>query len=71
MAAIENVIVQGLFFVWLIQIFDGGWNEGFKGSLGFYCWHYVLPSIWEKVTVPADGINNKAKSVDIYATFGD
>ena len=30
MAAVENVIVQGLFCVWLIQILDGGWNEGFK-----------------------------------------
>ena len=28
MAAVENVIVQGLFFVWLIQRLDGGWNEG-------------------------------------------
>ena len=36
MAAVENVIVQGLFCVWVIQILDGGWNEGFKGSLGFY-----------------------------------
>ena len=24
-------------FFWLIQILDGGWNEGFKGSLGCYC----------------------------------
>ena len=31
---IENVIVQGLFCVWLIQILGGGWNEGFRGSLG-------------------------------------
>ena len=35
MAAVENVIVQGLFYVWLIQILDGGWNEGFKDSLGY------------------------------------
>ena len=33
----ENVIVQLFLCVWLIQILDGGWNEGFKGSLGFYC----------------------------------
>ena len=25
---VENVIGQGLFCVWLIQILDGGWNEG-------------------------------------------
>ena len=50
MAAVENVTVQGLFFVWLRL--DGGWNEGFKGSLGFYCWHSVPPSRGEKfVTV--------------------
>ena len=37
---------------WLIQTLDGGWNEGFKGSLGFYCWHSVPPSRGEKfVTV--------------------
>ena len=52
MAAVENVIVQGLFFVWLIQILDGGWNGGFKGSMGFYCWHSVPTSRGEKfVTV--------------------
>ena len=28
----------------LIQILDGGWIERFKGSLGFYCWHFVPPS---------------------------
>ena len=48
MAAVENVLVQGLFCVWLILILDGGWNEGFKGSLGFYCWHSVPPSRGEK-----------------------
>ena len=37
--------------VWLILILDGGWNEGFKGSLGFYCWHSVLPSRGEKVVM--------------------
>ena len=54
MAAVENVTVQGLLHlcVWLIQVLDGGWNEGFKGSLGFYCWHSVPPSRGEKfVTV--------------------
>ena len=52
MAAVENVIVQGLFFVWLIQRLDGGWNEGFKSSLGFYCRHSVPSSRGEKfVTV--------------------
>ena len=30
---VENVIVQGLFCVWLIQILDGGWNEGFKAGV--------------------------------------
>ena len=30
MAAVDNVIVQGLFCVRLIQVLDGGWNEGFK-----------------------------------------
>ena len=24
-----------IIFLWLIEILDGGWNEGFKGSLGF------------------------------------
>ena len=39
MAAVENVIVQGLFFVWLIQRLDGGWNEGFKGYVGTKCFN--------------------------------
>ena len=38
-------------FVWLIQILDGGWNEGLKGSLGFYSWHSVPPSRGEKVVM--------------------
>ena len=33
------------FFMWLIQILDGGWNEGFKGSLGFYLLHSVCVTL--------------------------
>ena len=35
--------------LWHIQILAGEWNEGFKGSLGFYSWHSVPPSRGEKV----------------------
>ena len=38
-------------FLWLIQILDGGWNEGFKGTLDFYSWHSVSPSRNEKVVM--------------------
>ena len=47
-----------IIFVWLIQILDVGWNEGFKGSLGFCCWHSVPPSRGEKfVTVVYEDID--------------
>ena len=35
MAAVENVIVQGLFCVWLIQILDGGCDSG-RNSIRSY-----------------------------------
>ena len=40
-----------IILVWLSLILDVGWNEGFKGSLGFYCLHYVPPSRGEKVVM--------------------
>ena len=38
-------------FMWLVQIFDGGWNDLFKGKLGFYNWHSVSPSRGENVVM--------------------
>ena len=32
-------------FMWLIQIFDGGRNKLFEGTLGFYSWHSVSASL--------------------------
>ena len=37
--------------LWLIQILDGAWNEGFEGSLCVYSWHSVPPSRREKVVM--------------------
>ena len=48
---VETVIGQRLILSWLIQMFDGGRNEGFKGSLNFYCRHSVPPSGGEKVVM--------------------
>ena len=38
-------------FLWLVQILDGGWNEGIKDTLGFYSWHSVPPSRGKEVVM--------------------